>query len=66
MLKQRTIEGLRNQFNELSRSSIWKQRDENEELTEIDKYLTLLEIEPTTPSSVPSEYLFSDAGNHIL
>ncbi|CAG8643689.1 14905_t:CDS:1, partial [Dentiscutata erythropus] len=74
MLKQRTIEGLQNQFDELSGSlsqvenatslpeetikkkksamksffsSVRQQHNENEELTEIDKYLTLLKIEPT-------------------
>ncbi|CAG8738564.1 14339_t:CDS:2, partial [Gigaspora rosea] len=74
-LKQRIIEELRNQFDELCESSsqvenntsspreeavkkkklgiksffssVWQQRNENQELKEINKYLTLLEIEPT-------------------
>ncbi|KAF0520816.1 zinc finger BED domain-containing protein 1-like [Gigaspora margarita] len=70
-LKQSTIEGLRNQFNELSRStsqvendtreepvkkklamksfffSIRQQHDETVDQTEIDKYLTLPEIDST-------------------
>ncbi|CAG8836523.1 45014_t:CDS:2, partial [Gigaspora margarita] len=54
-LKQSTIEGLRNQFNILSGSTSQvendmreePQHDETVDQTEIDKYLTLSEIDPT-------------------